>query len=193
MKNHINSFKKKDIQDVLALTPLQEGILFHYLKEPGSHLYFEQLALDIKGEMDGAHFEKAWNIVTASNEMLRTLFKWEQVKKPVQIILKKHSINLEIIDISTAPAGQKEELLNDWKKEDKQRTFDLQQVPFRVCLCCMDKDRYTMIISNHHILYDGWSTGIILEEFFKTYTDLSMGNAPVPLAKTKFKEFIKQN
>ncbi len=65
----------KRIENVLALTPLQEGILFHYLKNPGSDYYFEQLCLDISGEIDVRHFEKAWNMVIETNEMLRTISK----------------------------------------------------------------------------------------------------------------------
>ena len=48
-----------------------------------------------------------------------------------------------------------------------------------------------MIISNHHILYDGWSNGIILEEFFNAYNDLYNGKKIVKPVKTKFKEFVK--
>ncbi len=43
---------KKNIEDILALTPMQEGILFHYLKRPGSGTYFEQLSLAISGEIE---------------------------------------------------------------------------------------------------------------------------------------------
>jgi hypothetical protein len=49
-----------------------------------------------------------------------------------------------------------------------------------------------MIISNHHILYDGWSNGIILKEFFKAYHVLSKGEQTLPLsAKPSLKEYIK--
>ena len=50
-----------------------------------------------------------------------------------------------------------------------------------------------MIISNHHILYDGWSNGIILKEFFKAYHELSWKGtiAKISQLKPPFKEFIK--
>jgi len=49
-----------------------------------------------------------------------------------------------------------------------------------------------MVISHHHILYDGWSTGLILKEFFRAYHELYQGNIPLkPPVKTKFKEFVK--
>ena len=48
----IKKLDKQDIENILALTPLQEGMLFHYLQDPRSGLYFEQLSLEISGEID---------------------------------------------------------------------------------------------------------------------------------------------
>ena len=67
---------KKDIEDVAALTPLQKGMLFHYLENPNSSRYFEQLSLEICGEIHIPGFELAWNTVVKTNEMLRTVFRW---------------------------------------------------------------------------------------------------------------------
>ncbi|UCH93180.1 MAG: hypothetical protein JSV88_23245 [Candidatus Aminicenantes bacterium] len=66
---------RKNIEDILALTPMQEGILFHYLKNPGDNHYFEQLSLNISGEINRQFFEKAWNWVIEANEMLRVVFR----------------------------------------------------------------------------------------------------------------------
>ncbi|MCU0289934.1 MAG: condensation domain-containing protein, partial [Acidobacteria bacterium] len=72
----------KCIENILTLTPLQEGMLFHYLKDSRNDLHFEQLNLEISGSIDVDLFEKAWNVVIQSNEMLRTVFRWEKVEKP---------------------------------------------------------------------------------------------------------------
>jgi hypothetical protein len=84
---------KRNIEDVLSLTPMQEGMLFHYLKDPQSDHYYEQLSLEISGEIDAEIFKKAWNFVIESNEMLRTIFRWEKVENMVQIILKEHKLH----------------------------------------------------------------------------------------------------
>ncbi|MED2454042.1 condensation domain-containing protein, partial [Bacillus thuringiensis] len=85
---------KEDIEDVIALTPVQEGILYHYLKEPKGKLYHEELRLCLTGKINIPKFEEAWNYVTRENEMLRTIFRWEKVKQPVQLILKEHTPNI---------------------------------------------------------------------------------------------------
>jgi amino acid adenylation domain-containing protein len=182
---------KKNIEDILALTPMQEGMLFHYLKDPGSDLYFEQLSLEISGEIELDIFEKAWNFVIETNEMLRTLFRWEHVEHPIQVILKKHCLQLKFHDIPGEEGKKKKTRVEKIKIQDRKEKFDLQDVPFRVNLCRLEKDKFVMIISNFHILYDGWSNGIILKEFLQAYDAFSRQKSPTGPGKGKFKDFVK--
>jgi non-ribosomal peptide synthetase component F len=182
---------KKNIEDVLALTPMQEGMLFHYLKEPGGGLYFEQLSLEIAGTIDNEVFENAWNFVIQTNEMLRAVFRWEKVEHPIQIILKEYKLQPRYYDFPGKKTNEKKKWLEKIKVKDRKEKFDLREVPFRVTLCKIAEEKYQLIISNHHILYDGWSNGIILKEFFKAYNDLEDGKPLKPLFKTKFIEFVK--
>ncbi|HLP48865.1 MAG TPA: condensation domain-containing protein, partial [Candidatus Kapabacteria bacterium] len=182
----------KSIENILSLTPLQEGMLFRYLQEPQSGLYFEQLSLGISGSIDVQVFEKAWNFVIQANGMLRTVFRWEKLEKPSQIILKKHACQIRFYDFSDMDDGQKKTVLSQIKTGDRDKGFDLTYVPFRVTLCKLAERQYEMVISNHHILYDGWSNGIILKEFFNAYHALSKGEQTPPLsAKPSLKEYIK--
>jgi len=161
---------KKDIEVILSLTPMQEGMLLHYLKEPESDDYIEQLCLEVSGNIERSCFEKAWNDVVRSNEMLRTIFRWEHLEKPTQIILKNHRPDLRFFDLSDIPGDEEQQKrLNDIKEQDRDEKFDLMNVPFRVSLCKISEEVFWIIISNHHILLDGWSTGIIIREFFQAY------------------------
>jgi hypothetical protein len=187
----LETIKKQDIEDILALTPMQEGMLFHYLRDPQSQYYFEQLNLGITGEIDIEFFKKAWNLVIETNDTLRTVFRWEEMEKPVQVILKEHKLQLEYYDFSTRDAGEKKKQLEKITVKDRKKNFDLRKVPFRVTLCKIEEDKYRVIMSNNHILYDGWSNGIILKEFFSAYNDLVHGKKLAIPIKTKFKEFVK--
>jgi hypothetical protein len=82
--NHPGKIAGKDIEDIATLTPLQEGMLFHYLKDPENDHYFEQLSLEVSAKIDVEIFEKAWNAVIETNKMLRTSFRWEKLNKPAQ-------------------------------------------------------------------------------------------------------------
>jgi amino acid adenylation domain-containing protein len=183
---------KRDIEDILALTPMQAGMLFLYLKDPLSDYYFEQLSLEVSGRVDLALLEKAWNWVTMNNEMLRTSFHWEKLNKPAQTVLRNHTVQLAYHDLSMIEeSAGKKRLVEKIKQEDRDKKFDLREVPFRVILCKILENRYCMIISYHHILMDGWSTGIILKEFIQAYDALCKGVYwPGQQRKPSFKEFI---
>lgn len=141
----IETIKQKNIEDIVALTPLQEGMLFHYLQNPGSPLYLEQLSLDISGPMDKGFFEAAWQEVARRNGALRTLFRWDKMEKPVQIVLKpstKESAGStvgsggpKIRYVSFSPIGEDSERAGDkWveniKAADREERFDLTASPF---------------------------------------------------------------
>ncbi|MCP4148603.1 MAG: hypothetical protein GY757_12730, partial [bacterium] len=159
------------------------------------------------GQIDKALFEKAWNNVIAANEMLRTQFRWEKVEQPLQIHLKEYKLQPEYYQLSepqyesnvpltgsrkqTEHPDHKNRELEKIQLEDREKGFNLQEVPFRVTLCKQPENKNRMIISNHHILYDGWSNGIILKEFFEAYNALAAGKEPVKPEKQKIKEFVK--
>jgi amino acid adenylation domain-containing protein len=178
-----------NILDMLALTPLQEGMLYHFLKDPGSDIYYEQLSLDLSGPLNPVRFEEAWNLVVEHNEMLRVLFRWEKMNAPVQVILKRHPLQPVYHDLTLSGAGpgSRRERLNHIKKKDREERFDLRRVPFRVALCKLGEDNHVMVISYHHILFDGWSTGIILKEFFRAYGEERFK----PPTKARFKDFVR--
>lgn len=182
---------KGNIENILALSPMQEGMLFHYLKEPESELYFEQLSLRIKGDIDLRLFKEAWHFIVQTNEMLRTVFRWEKLKKPVQIVLKNIKIKIDYYDISNENNEIKEKLIEEIKIKDRKEKFNLINVPFRIILYKIHNQMYEMIISNHHILYDGWSTGIILKEFLTAYVELSNNRELIIPQKNSYKEYVK--
>ncbi|NOQ28296.1 MAG: amino acid adenylation domain-containing protein [Bacteroidales bacterium] len=182
---------KTNIEDIVDLTTLQEGILFHYLKDVSKNLYFVQLSLEIQGAVKFDYFQNAWNKVVANNEMLRTAYRWEKLNKPVQVILKEKNLDIRYYDLS------KEEniLESEYQKikhKDSEESFDLREVPFRLTLCKYKTDKYRLLISNHHIIYDGWSNGIILKEFLNFYNELVNGSSLKENKKTSFKNYLKQ-
>ena len=187
----MKTLDKTKIEDIVALTPMQEGILFQYLRDPTDDSFFEQLSLILLGEIDVEWFKQAWNAVVQKNELLRTVYRWQDIKNPLQIVLTSSSLEYQYHDLSMKRKQEKKRLAAHIKDNDKKEGFDLHRVPFRVILCKLDEKQYEMIIGNHHILYDGWSNGIILKEFLHAYRDLSKGKQPERQVKTKFKEFVK--
>ncbi|WP_020617758.1 non-ribosomal peptide synthetase [Paenibacillus daejeonensis] len=161
------SIDKAAVQDMLALTPMQEGILLHELKEPGQALYHVQFVVRLEGMLDLERFQDAWNQVAASSDMLRTVFRYEGLSQPVQIVLKRHEPKISSHDYSDA--ADPESRLAELRAEEQERGFDLSEPPYRILLCKLSEQQHAMLICNHHILYDGWSTGLLLSRFFAAY------------------------
>lgn len=84
----VNKVTKEMVENIIGLTHLQEGMLFHYFKNPNSDQYFEQLCLEVDSWVDIIAFKEAWNTVVQTDEMLRTVFRWKKIKKPVQMVKK---------------------------------------------------------------------------------------------------------
>jgi len=187
---------RQNIQDITSLTPMQEGMLFHYLKNPGSDFYFEQLSLEIEGDIARESFETAWQIVVDRNEMLRCFFRWEKMKHPVRVVKKHHKPDIVFHDLTGMPDREKPAALAALKQADRDRGFRLTDVPLRILLCCMEPGHWSMCINNHHIIYDGWSSGVILNEFFELYNAAVSGLSPETAetaetaAKTPFKDYV---
>ncbi|MGB7606439.1 MAG: condensation domain-containing protein [Lutisporaceae bacterium] len=189
----ISKIEKQNIEDVIALTPMQRGILFHYLKNPDSREYFEQLCLRLKGKIHLEIVEKAWKHVVQSNEMLRTVFRWDKLETPVQMVLKSYKLPLRIIDLVDTKQVEKDKCINNIRQKDIEESIDIRIEPMRITLIQIQENEFEMIISNHHILYDGWSNGIIVKEFIEAYKRLYKGLELEHVEKTKFKEYIKWN
>lgn len=183
------TIEKNNVQNIIGLSPVQLGMLFHYLEDEESNLYYEQLTLELKGNIERELFEQAWNHVVAANEVLRTVFRWDRLDTPLQIILKEHTLKINYLDLSSFLNRQ--ETLDQIVAKDKAEVFDLRMVPFRITLCKLEKEKYIMLMSNHHIILDGWSTGIVLKEFFEAYDHMMDKVELVQPAKTEFKEFVK--
>jgi len=184
--------QRKNIQDIVALTPMQEGMLFHYLKDPDSEIYIEQLSLEISGPLMRDVIEKAWILVVQENEMLRTHYLWTNISKPLQIILKRYKPEIQYHDLTSLEGSKDKRVLEEIKTGEIKKGIDLSKVPYRITLCQIESEKYILILTHHHILFDGWSTALILKEFFQTYRDISLGKSPKQSAiKGEFKDFVK--
>ncbi|BFH14940.1 non-ribosomal peptide synthetase [Paenibacillus melissococcoides] len=181
---------KSNVEDIMALTPMQSGMLLQYLKDPDTTQYVELIELGISGDIDISLFEQSWACVVQANEALRTLFRWEEVNQPVQIVLKQHRPVIRYENDSELDEEARARRIAARVAADKQEKFRLDQVPFRLTLCKQTERNHTLLISFHHILLDGWSTGILLKEWLNAYRMLAQGKKPELRRKPPFKQFV---
>jgi amino acid adenylation domain-containing protein len=172
----MSNIKKKDnkkIKDIYLLSPMQEGMLYHSLLYSESNAYFEQSFLSIEGSLDVKYLEKSLNMLIERYDILRTVFVYENVERPVQVVMKERKAHIHFEDIIHLPELEKKAFIEEFKMEDRRRGFDLRKdLPMRISVVRTGNELYKLLWSFHHIIMDGWCMGIIRKEFLAIYHSL---------------------
>ncbi|MCX2492855.1 non-ribosomal peptide synthase/polyketide synthase [Pedobacter sp. PF22-3] len=179
--------EKSNVQEIVELNMVQKGMLYHYLKDNDENLYHVQLAFHIHGQLDVNLLEKAVKAVQLGNDVLRSVFSWEKLSKPLQVILKNCTLNFKYTDLLKNKAERHNSFVNEYLLKDQVKGFNLEELPLRISVIRDAEDSYTFVITHHHILYDGWSTGIILKEIFSCYQQLLNRQLPFVANKTNYR------
>lgn len=180
-----------DIVDAYALTPMQEGMLFHSLYEPGSSLYFTQLGCRIQGPLDAAAFRKAWEEVVQRHAVLRTSFIWEGLKSPVQVVHNHAELPWQEEDWRGLGREEQQAKWNDLLLQQRDRGLDLQHAPLlRLALVRTGEESSYFVWGFGHILMDGWCLSIIMGEVFRLYEAYRSGQKPDLPRPYLFRDYI---
>ena len=153
------------IVDLWPLTPLQEGFLFHATFDNDTDVYTTQFVLDVEGELDLAALRAAVSAVLARHANLRAGFWSHGLDRPVQFVLG-----------SVEPPVQRFEVTEDEAQrllvEDRNRRFDPTRPPLLRCtVLSLPGNRHRIVLSSHHIILDGWSLPLLLDDLFAYYRD----------------------
>jgi non-ribosomal peptide synthetase component F/acyl carrier protein len=163
------------VADILPLTAAQAGILVSSLAEPESGLYVVQMRFALVGRLDRLRLTRAWEVLTARNEMLRTAVVWNKTPTPVNVIMTDAAVAVEWLDLSQHNSISRSEALQNFLTEDRRRGFDLHQAPLsRVTVLVLSEDEWEMVWTHHHLVLDGWSTAHLMAELWRSYTGQSL-------------------
>ncbi|MBS7531081.1 amino acid adenylation domain-containing protein [Hazenella sp. IB182353] len=187
------SVESNQIEDILKLTPTQEGILYHCLKDSLQQMYFGQVALEVSGQLEIPQLEKALQLVAQDNECLRSVFKWEKLSHPVQVILRQMNYNITKYDWVDCGEREREESMIQIEEEERSKGFDLTKGPLlRISICKLTSQTYRILVNFHHIIMDGWSMGVFFNEWFEQYGKILSNQTNIrSTPKKKYKEYIK--
>ncbi|HLP60598.1 MAG TPA: condensation domain-containing protein, partial [Candidatus Deferrimicrobium sp.] len=175
-----------DAEDIYTLTPTQEGMLYHALVDESSYSYFEQMSYRLQGELDIDLVEKSFHELFKRHDILRTAFVYQDIERPVQLVLRERVIDFYYEDLSQSNEQEaKKSFVKEFKEKDKVRSFILSKdVLMRVAILKLENSEYEFTWSFHHILMDGWCTGILNNDFFEIYTSY-LENRPYRLPRVK--------
>ncbi len=171
----------KQVENILPLSTMQEGILYHSIADENSNAYFEQFTYRIRGELHKQSFEQSWNELAKRHSALRTSIVYDQSREPIQVVLRDRPVPFYYEDWRSFSREEQNQKLEEYQQRDREHSFDLSHEPLmRISVLRMEENVYEVIWSHHHIILDGWSMGILVEEFMKIYDSLR-ANKPIQL------------
>ena len=159
------------IEDILPLSPLQEGLLFHALYDvQAPDIYTIQLAFGLEGPLEQDALKAAVDALVARHASLRAGFQHARLSRPAQVVVPKVEVPWRSIDLSSLDAAERERRLPGLMAEDRAERFDLAAPPLlRFTLIKLRPDQHRLVLTNHHILMDGWSMPVLVQELLALY------------------------
>jgi non-ribosomal peptide synthase protein (TIGR01720 family) len=181
----------RQIEDIYPLSPMQEGMLFHSLYGPDSGIYTTQLVCELKGHLNADRFETAWQAAVNAHAVLRTGFEWKTLEEPVQVVSRSVKVRLKREDWRTLGREEQEEKLEAYLRQDREQAFEMKQPPLmRLVLFRTADDANLLIWTSHHLLLDGWSLPIVLNDVLTTYASLCSGDEPSLKPARSYRDYI---
>ncbi|GGF17152.1 non-ribosomal peptide synthetase [Echinicola rosea] len=144
--------------------------------EDANRAYNESISLVLKGTFDQPSFLEALQEVVNRHEALRAIFAIDGQQILIQ---EKMPIRIHTEDISALDAATEAEYIGQFHREDALTAFDLENGPlFRMALHKLSSTEHYFTLSVHHLIGDGWSLGVILEDICKIYNANVLKGAP---------------
>jgi len=160
----------------LPLSFAQQRMWFLDQLEPGTARYHVPDAVRISGHLDLPRWERCLNQIVARHEILRTVFETVE-GRPVQTVLPELRLEIPVTSVKTEAEALR------LAGEEIRRPFDLGRGPLlRMRLLRLAPDDHILVVTMHHIISDGWSTGVLIREFAALYRDESLPPLPVQYA-----------
>ncbi len=153
----------------LPLSYAQQRLWFIDQLEPGSSAYNIPIAVRFKGKLDKNALQRSLSEIIRRHEVLRTAFPMVN-GQPIQKIAAEMQLLVEEETLTSLDAKEREEAARLKVRAEASRPFDLDRGPlFRAKLFQLQEQEYILLITMHHIVGDGWSSGIMIWEFSHLY------------------------
>ena len=177
-----------NIQDIYALSPLQDGILFHHLmaSEGDPYVISNEMTFAERGLLD--RFLSAVQQVVDRHDILRTAFLWQGLSQPAQVVWRRAQLSVTELKLDPRQGPIAEQLLQHF--DPRQHRFDLSRAPLLRYLIAYDPDhnRWVLLQSFHHLVGDHSTLDVLRAEVQAVLT----GQAHTLAAPQPFRNLVAQ-
>jgi len=148
------------------------------------------VALRLKGELNVTVLQQSLNEILRRHEALRTSFVTVE-GQPVQVIATKQTLALPVVNLQDFPKSEREDRVLHLATEQVRQPFNLaRDLLLRAKLLCLDKDEHVLLLTIHHIVFDGWSIGVLIQELAGLTCAFAVGKpSPLPDLSIQYADF----
>ncbi|HET8774396.1 MAG TPA: amino acid adenylation domain-containing protein, partial [Thermoanaerobaculia bacterium] len=185
---------RADRSQPLPLSLAQQRLWFlHELDRSASVAYHMPAAMRLRGRLDVDALQATLDRVVARHEVLRTSFVAVDGVPYQQIAAEDCGFALTRHDLRGLPAGEREALVAALTAEEAREPFDMSVGPMvRGRLLALEDDEHVLLITQHHIVSDGWSIDVMTREVAALYAAFSRGEEdPLPALEIQYADYAQ--
>lgn len=174
----------------LPLSFAQQRLWFLAQLQPDSAAYNFPIAVRLVGSLNAIALQQSLDEIVCRHETLRTTFTTVE-GQPIQVIAPSLNIDVPFIDLQELPAKQQEAAVQQLADREAQQPFDLTTGPLvRTALLQLDEANYVLLFTMHHIICDGWSIEVLVQELAALYKAFLCGKlSPLPKLRIQYADF----
>ncbi|MGP5014783.1 amino acid adenylation domain-containing protein [Glutamicibacter ardleyensis] len=177
-----------------SLSHAQRRVIFHEQVEEESGAYNIAGAWSLRGSVDVDLLNKAIDHITQRHEMLRTVFRFEH-GVPVQELRDRMPNAVSRYDLRTMPEAVRTSEADILVSREASAPYQLDAGPLtRYSIIRLSEQEFILLVGHHHIISDGWSLGVFMEELTTIYNALHDRSIPsLPPAPSGIAELMAQS
>ena len=188
-----SGFDRRNIEAIYPLTSMQRSLLYASLhgRRNGIDPAFLQVCCTLSGKLNEAAFQASWERITERHAALRTSVHWINVDRPLQVVARRVRLASISEDLRELDSRTQTTHIDGWLEHDRLRGMDLTRAPlFRLALFRRSENEWTLVLTCHHVLLDGWSGAAVLNEVLIAHDALAAGRDPILPAPQSFSAYV---
>ncbi|UWF47514.1 non-ribosomal peptide synthase/polyketide synthase [Pseudomonas sp. N3-W] len=181
---------KRTAEEPLLLSYAQQRQWFLWQWAPHSAAYNIPTALRLQGPLDVSALQRSVQALIERHETLRTVFT-QEAGQPLQVVLPAGPFALDTHQLSPEQANNPDAAIQAFVQTQSQKTFDLQHGPLlRAALLQVTANDHVLVLTLHHIVSDGWSLQVMIEELVQLYAGFNLGHdAGLPALAIQYADY----
>ncbi|MBB2885147.1 MULTISPECIES: non-ribosomal peptide synthase/polyketide synthase [Pseudomonas] len=157
----------------------------------GTAAYGMSMALRLRGELSVERLISSFAEVVRRHEVLRTAYTQDDEGDPIAVIAEQVELDFPVIDLSGLSRSAQEEWVAQAALENARTPIDMEHAPLlRGRILHLGPTEHVMLYAMHHIISDGWSMGLLVNELVQIYHRTKAGDlTPLPALEVQYSDF----